>query len=181
MGKSAFSRYYFEEIWFPYRSCNLRLKSRTTHKNDGKYFYISSGSQSPSTSDLIYSSLDKLMIKLKEFIAFSSMVFILLNMKLEQSNIASRKILVSWFTSSSKAPMPSLSITKLYNFSPLYSVSIVYDHTHSPFVHGLMVGPTPNPSFFLLRITLLSKNDFPVLYFPATAITPTFSLILLKN
>jgi hypothetical protein len=28
-----------------------------------------------------------------------------------------------------------------------------------------------------LRITRLSKNDFPVRYFPATAITPTFVVI----
>lgn len=44
-----------------------------------------------------------------------------------------------------------------------------------------MVGPTPNPESFLFRMTLLSKNDFPVRYLPATAITPTFVFIDLKK
>jgi len=48
-------------------------------------------------------------------------------------------------------------------------------------VHGLIVGPTPKPSFFLFRITRFSKNDFPVLYFPATAITATGSSMLFKK
>ena len=43
-------------------------------------------------------------------------------------------------------------------------------------VQGLIVGPTPNPSLsFLLRMILLSRKDFPVLYLPATAIIPIFS------
>ena len=45
--------------------------------------------------DLIWSSFDKLMIKLKELIAFSSIVFMELKMKLEHRSIASKKILVS--------------------------------------------------------------------------------------
>jgi len=48
-------------------------------------------------------------------------------------------------------------------------------------VHGLIVGPTPKPSFFLFKITRFSKNDFPVLYFPVTAITATGSYIFFKK
>jgi hypothetical protein len=43
------------------------------------------------------------------------------------------------------------------------------------------VGPTPKPEFFLFIITLFNRKDFPVLYFPATEITPTLSLIDPRN
>ena len=48
-------------------------------------------------------------------------------------------------------------------------------------VQGLMVGPTPNPLVLpiLFKRILLSKKLFPVLYFPATAMTPT--LLLTKS
>ena len=42
---------------------------------------------------------------------------------------------------------------------------------HKPLVHGLTVGPTPNP-LLLLRIILLRRYDLPVLYSPATETTP---------
>ena len=49
-------------------------------------------------------------------------------------------------------------------------------------MQGLIVGPTPNPDLSLLfKMILLSKNDFPVLYFPATAIIPIFSFIPESN
>jgi len=49
-------------------------------------------------------------------------------------------------------------------------------------VHGFIVGPTPNPFYsFLSSNILFKRNDFPVLYFPATAIIPTFSLTLFKS
>ena len=49
-------------------------------------------------------------------------------------------------------------------------------------VQGLIVGPTPNPSIsFLFRRILFRRNDFPVLYFPATAIIPIFSFIFPSN
>jgi hypothetical protein len=38
-------------------------------------------------------------------------------------------------------------------------------------VHGLIVGPTPNPEE-RLRSILLRRYDFPVLYIPATATIP---------
>lgn len=44
-------------------------------------------------------------------------------------------------------------------------------HTHNPFVHALMVGPTLNPDYLFSNI-LFNKYDFPVLYKPATVITP---------
>ena len=113
--------------------------------------------------------------------AFSSMVFIELNMKFEHRSRANRKILVSWLTSSSKAPMPSLSTTSIFIFSPLYSLSMVSLHIQRPLVQGLMVGPTPKPEDFLLRMTRFKRKDLPVRYFPATAITPTFSLMPPKN
>ena len=77
--------------------------------------------------------------------------------------------------------MPSLSMSRIFNFSPYYSPSRVSPHSHRPFVHGLIVGPTPNPQFLRLIMTLLSRNDFPVLYLPATEITPTRSFIWLRN
>jgi hypothetical protein len=41
-------------------------------------------------------------------------------------------------------------------------------------VHGFTVGPTPNPEVpsDLFNNILFSKYDFPVLYRPATVITP---------
>jgi len=43
-------------------------------------------------------------------------------------------------------------------------------------VHGLIVGPTPNPDLspVLFKRILFKRKLFPVLYFPATAIIPTF-------
>ncbi len=57
---------------------------------------------------------------------------------------------------------------------------IVLPQHQSPFVHGLTVGPTPNP---LLRFSsiLLRRYDFPVLYIPATDMTAIGPLILLIN
>ena len=42
----------------------------------------------------------------------------LLYIKSELSNIANENIFVSWFESSSKAPIPSVSITRIFMFSP---------------------------------------------------------------
>ena len=52
-----------------------------------------------------------------------------------------------------------------------------FDQTQRPFVQGLIVGPTPNPLFLRCsRRIRFSKNDLPVLYLPATEITPILSL-----
>ena len=48
-------------------------------------------------------------------------------------------------------------------------------------MQGLIVGPTPNPSYIFERITLLRRKLFPVLYFPATPIIPSLPLIDLRN
>ena len=73
------------------------------------------------------------------------------------------KIFVSWVESSSRAPIPSVSMTMILTDYPSVDVPLrgVPQH-HSPFVQGLMVGPTPNP-LLLLSNTLLSRYDFPVL------------------
>jgi hypothetical protein len=43
-------------------------------------------------------------------------------------------------------------------------------------VQGLIVGPTPKPSLAdLPKMILLRRKDFPVLYFPATAMIPILS------
>jgi len=42
---------------------------------------------------------------------------------------------------------------------------------HKPFVQAITVFPTPKP-FYLLSKILLRRYDFPVLYRPATDITP---------
>lgn len=107
---NAFSRYCFGEIAFSNESVSLRAKSLTTHMNEGNNFWTSSGSQSSRTSDFIWSSFDRLMISDKLFSAFSSIVPMLLYRKNELSRRANKKILVSWFSSSSNAPIPSLSM-----------------------------------------------------------------------
>ena len=42
-------------------------------------------------------------------------------------------------------------------------------------MHGLIVGPTPNPDLFsvIFKRILLRRKLFPVLYLPETAIIPT--------
>ena len=85
---------------------------------------------------------------------------------------------MSWFLSSLKAPIPSESTTRhLKGLSDLESTkSIVLFQIQSPLVQGLMVGPTPKPLLSVYSsIILLSRNDLPVLYIPATAMTPTCS------
>lgn len=99
-------------------------------------------------------------------------------MKYELRRRASKKILVSWFSSSLNAPIPSESIinTLYYFFVSLSSSVIGLFQIHNPFVHGLIVGPTPNPDLspVLFKRILFKRKLFPVLYFPATAIIPTF-------
>jgi hypothetical protein len=55
-----------------------------------------------------------------------------------------------------------------------------FPHTQIPLVFALVVGPTANPEDEL-RIILLRRNDFPVLYIPATEITATFPCNEAKN
>lgn len=47
-------------------------------------------------------------------------------------------------------------------------------------MHGLIEGPTPNPDERSSNI-LLRRYDFPVLYIPATEMTPMGPLILLRK
>ena len=46
---------------------------------------------------------------------------------------------------------------------------------HNPLVHGLIVGPTPNPDLspVIFKRILFKRKLFPVLYLPETAIIPT--------
>ena len=105
--------------------------------------------------------------------AFSSIVPNELKINKELINIAIKNIFESWFTSSSYAPSPSVSIIKHGNSSLLFFIIIGSDHIHIPFVHGLKVGPTENPVVSLLfKMTLFNRNDFPVLYFPTKLIIP---------
>jgi hypothetical protein len=76
----------------------------------------------------------------------------------------------------------SLSLN-FYRLGPdpqaLFNLTAIYLIT---FVHGLIVGPTPKPLLLVLfNIILLRRNDLPVLYLPATAITPMRSLTLLRR
>lgn len=58
------------------------------------------------------------------------------------------------------------------NPQSLYELRIVVN----TFVHGLIVGPTPKPWLAdLPKMILLRRKDFPVLYFPATAMIPILS------
>lgn len=78
-------------------------------------------------------------------------------MNTELSKTANEKTLVSWLESSSKAPIPSVSMTMILIGDPsLYSPLIGEPQIQSPLVQGLTVGPTPNP-FYLLSIILFIK------------------------
>jgi hypothetical protein len=57
-----FSKYSFEFMILWYSSSSFKEKSLTTHKNLGKYFWISSGSHSPIASFFILNYFDRLMI-----------------------------------------------------------------------------------------------------------------------
>ena len=105
-----------------------------------------------------------------------------LQIKKDDRRRAKRNIFVSWFSSSSREPMPSLSIRITFSGYSLYVASSSSVQHHSPLVQGLIVGPTPKPLLSrVLMITLFSKKDLPVLYLPATQMTPTGSFILDKN
>ena len=53
-------------------------------------------------------------------------------------------------------------------------------HTQIPLVLAFVVGPTANPDG-QFSIILFRRNDFPVLYIPATEITATFPCNEEKN
>jgi hypothetical protein len=55
-----------------------------------------------------------------------------------------------------------------------------FPQTHIPFVFALVVGPTANPDF-VFRSIVFNRNDFPVLYIPATDTTATFPCREEKN
>ena len=96
----ALSKYSFSEILLPSLSSNFKLKSLKSHKKEGKY---SDSSSSLSLCDklLIFIILLKFKMKLKEFIAVSSMAPKELKINKELINIAIKNILLSWLISSS--------------------------------------------------------------------------------
>ena len=102
-------------------------------------------------------------------------------MKQLEDKIARVNILVSCVVSSSKAPIPSVSMTMMLTFCPSDEVPLIglFQH-HNPLVQGLMVGPTPNP-LLLQSKTLFSRYDLPVLYNPATLTTARGPYIDLKK
>ena len=57
----ALSKYSLDVSVLPKVSSNLREKSRTTQRKDGKYLETSSGSESATWSDLIWSSFERLI------------------------------------------------------------------------------------------------------------------------
>ena len=169
---NALSKYCFSVIFFPFLSTNLRLKSLNSHKKYGKY--CANSSLLSSLKEFFnFIVLLKFRTKLKELMAFSSIVPKELKINKELINIAIKNIFESWLTSSSYAPSPSVSIIKQGNSSLLFFIIMGSDHIHIPLVQGLKVGPTENPDFALLfKITLFNKNDLPVLYFPTKLIIP---------
>ena len=74
--------------------------------------------------------------------------------------------------------MPSESTIKTLKASPVFlSIKLTgLFQTQSPFVHGLIVGPTPNPYFSpnLFSNIRFNKKLLPVRYLPATATMPRF-------
>jgi hypothetical protein len=104
---------------------------------------------------------------------------------IEESNNASRKMRVSWFSSASKAPSPSVSINNTgIALSPPLSTLIYRFQIHSPLVHGLIEDPTSNPLYlstldpFWSKNNLLSKYDLPVRYLPQMAIIAIGSVMV---
>ena len=65
----AFYKYYFEVIFYPILSTIWRVKSLTTHKNDGKW-----AASYPQLLVFVWISLAKFMIKFRVFKAFSSIL-----------------------------------------------------------------------------------------------------------
>ena len=117
----------------------------------------------------------KFNTKLKLLIAFSLIVPKELKINSELINIAIKNILLSWLTSSSYAPKPSVSIKKQGKGSLQWELLIIKGLDHIPLVQGFMVGPTPkHGDWTLLRRTLLRRNDWPVLYLPTRLMIPTF-------
>lgn len=83
-------------------------------------------------------------------------------MKQLEARMARVKILVSWVWSSSRAPIPSVSITMILTAYPSWVVPLMgVPQHHRPLVQGLTVGPTPKP-LLLLRSTRLRRYDLPV-------------------
>ena len=77
--------------------------------------------------------------------------------KRELSKIAKENTLVSWLESSSNAPIPSVSITKILISDPSYYFPLIgAPHIQRPLVQGFTVGPTPKP-FYLFSIILLIR------------------------
>jgi len=114
----------------------------------------------------IYASHTKILIKVN-----------LLYMNNELSKTANENTRVSWFESSSRAPMPSVSITIMFRGVPSACWPIIGDpQIQRPFVQGFTVGPTPNP-FCRSKIMRFIRYDFPVLYIPTTDITPIGAFI----
>jgi len=88
---------------------------------------------------------------------------------------------VSWVWSSVKLPIPSLSIIRMFIGSPSGVCPFMgVPHTQSPFVHALIVGPTPKPDCLFNNI-LFNRYDFPVRYKPATVMTPIGAGIVLMK
>lgn len=78
-------------------------------------------------------------------------------MKQLEARIAIVNILVSWVWSSSRAPIPSVSMTIILTCSPSDDVPLMGVPQHQrPLVHGLTVGPTPKP-LLRFRRTRLSR------------------------
>jgi len=93
--------------------------------------------------------------------------------------IANENTFESWLLSWSNDPIPSVSITIIFMSVPSYDVHYNgVPHIHNPLVHGFIEFPTPNP-FYLFKISLFIKYDFPVLYNPTTEIILIGCLIFL--
>ena len=78
-------------------------------------------------------------------------------MNRELKRTAKENTLVSWLESSSKAPIPSVSITIMFMGVPSCCCPFMgVPQIQSPLVHGFTVGPTPKP-FYLSSIILFMR------------------------
>lgn len=76
-------------------------------------------------------------------------------MKQVERRIARENILLSWVSSSSVAPSPSVSMIRRVNGWPSSVLVLMGDpHIHNPLVQALIVDPTPNPSDLFKSILL---------------------------
>ena len=144
-GRRAFSKYSLVVSARPVSSTSCKAKSLMTQRKLGKY----SDRLSPDClSDLTVICFAKFKTSDMLESADSSIDPTELYTKHEANSTAKLKILESCVESSSSAPIPSVSMSKILQGSPLQVLEGKgLPQIHIPLVQGLIEGPTPKPLF----------------------------------